>query len=98
MAFFADASKTNAPFHNDEISLLGNKSGIQDVLIAKQLWNKLSFSGTLSNTQVIDISKKKVLYIMARNYRAFYYSISIWYLLFPENYTHYNQMNLNLHT
>lgn len=68
VAFFADASKTNAPFHYDEISLMGDKSGVQVGLIATQLWHKLAVSGTVSHTQVLDKSRNnKVLYIPSRN-------------------------------
>ena len=34
MAVFADASHTNAPFHYDEITLMGDKSGVQAGIIA----------------------------------------------------------------
>ncbi|MES1221856.1 MAG: hypothetical protein ABUT20_40535, partial [Bacteroidota bacterium] len=33
MAVFADASHTNAPFHYDEITLMGDKSGVEAGLI-----------------------------------------------------------------
>jgi hypothetical protein len=99
MAVFADASKTKAPFHYDEISLMGDKSGVQGGLIATQLWNKLAVSSTLSFTQVLDKSRNdKVIYIPSRSYQAMNYSLSAGYLLFPMEYTDYKQMNLNLYT
>lgn len=99
MAVFADASKTNAPFHYDEISLMGDKSGVQVGLIATQLWHKLAVSGTVSHTQVLDKSRNnKVLYIPSRNYQAMNYSLSAGYLLFPKEYSNYKQMNLNFYT
>ena len=99
MAVFADASKTNAPFHYDEITLMGDKSGVQLGLIATQLWHKLAVSGTISHTQVLDKSRNsKVIYIPARSYQAMNYSLSAGYLLFPKEYTNYKQMNLNLYT
>jgi hypothetical protein len=99
MAVFADASSTKAPFHYDEITLMGDKSGVQLGFIATQLWHKLAVSGTLSHTQVLDKSRtNKVLYIPARNYQAMNYSLSAGYLLFPKEYTDYKQMNLNLYT
>ena len=99
MAIFADASKTNAPFHYDEITLMGDKSGVQLGLIATQLWHKLAVSGTVSHTQVLDKSRNsKVIYIPARSYQAMNYSLSAGYLLFPKEYTNYKQMNLNLYT
>ena len=99
MAVFADASHTNAPFHYDEITLMGDKSGVQIGLIATQLWNKLAVSGTVSHTQVLDKSRNdKVIYVPGRIYQAMNYSLSTGYLLFPKEYTNYKQTNLNLYT
>ena len=99
MAVFADASKTNAPFHYDEITLIGDKSGISGGIIATQLWNKLAVSATVSHTQVLDKSRNdKVIYLPPRNYKVMNYSLSAGYLLFPREYTDYKQTNLNLYT
>jgi hypothetical protein len=98
LAVFADASTTKAPFHYDEITLMGDKSGVQVGLIATQLWHKLAISGTVSHTQVLDRSRtNKVLYIPARSYQAMNYAASAGYLLFPKEYTNYKQLNLNLY-
>ena len=99
MAVFADASITEAPFHYDEITLMGDKSGVEAGLIATQLWHKLAVSATVSHTQVLDKSRNdKVIYVPSRNYQAMNYSLSAGYLLFPKEYTDYKQMNLNLYT
>lgn len=100
MAAFADASYTRAPFHNDEITLQGDKSGVQLGVIATQLWHKLAISGTVSHTQVLDKSRKSkdVIYIPPRVYQAMNYSLSAGYLLLPREYTDYKQANLNLYT
>jgi len=99
MAVFADASKTKAPFHYDEITLMGDKSGIEAGLIATQLWHKLAVSATVSNTQVLDKSRtNKVIYVPERNYQAMNYSLSAGYLLLPKEYTDYKQLNVNLYT
>jgi len=99
MAVYADFSKTNAPFHYDEISLMGDKSGIEAGLIATQLVNKFAASLTVSNTQVLDKSRKdKTTYIPPRSYQAMNYSLSAGYLLFPKEYTSYKQLNVNLYT
>ena len=98
MAFFADASHTNAPFHYDEITLMGDKSGVEAGLIATQLWNKLAVSGTVSHTQVLDESRNdKVIYVPARSYESLNYSLSAGYLLFPREYTDYKQLNVNFY-
>ncbi len=98
MAIFADASATKAPFHYDEITLMGDKNGIEGGVIATQLWNKFALSVTISHTQVLDKSRNNmVIYVPARNYQSMNYSLSGGYLLFPKEYTDYKQMNLNLY-
>ncbi len=100
MAVFADASKTKAPFHYGEITLMGDKSGVEAGVIATQLWNKLAVSGTVSHTQVLDKSRgdKTTIYVPSRNYQAMNYSFSAGYLLFPKDYTNYKQTNFNIYT
>ena len=98
MAAFVDASATKAPFHYDEITLMGDKSGIEAGIIATQLWNKFALSGTISHTQVLDRSRyKKVIYVPERMYKAMNYSLSGGILLFPKEYTDYKQTNVNLY-
>jgi hypothetical protein len=98
MAVFAEASKTRIPFHYDEISLMGDKSGVEAGIIATQLWNKLAVSGTIGHTQVLDKSRKNgVIYVPERNYQSMNYSLSAGYLLIPKSYTDYNQLNINLY-
>ncbi|HEY6502787.1 MAG TPA: hypothetical protein VIZ28_02320 [Chitinophagaceae bacterium] len=100
MAAFADASYTRAPFHNDEITLQGDKSGVQVGVIATQLWHKLAVSATISHTQVLDKSRgdKNTIYIPSRVYQAMNYSLSAGLLLLPKEYTDYKQTNLNIYT
>lgn len=99
MAAFVDASATSAPFHYDEISLMGDKGGVEAGIIATQLWHKFAVSGTVSHTQVLDKSRKakNVVYVPARKYQSLNYSLSGGYLLFPREYTSYKQTNLNLY-
>ncbi|MBL0069603.1 MAG: hypothetical protein KA330_08035 [Chitinophagaceae bacterium] len=98
MAAFLDASATKAPFHYDEITLMGDKSGIEAGIIATQLWNKFALSGAISHTQVLDKSRNdKVIYVPTRLYQSINYSLSGGYLLFPKEYTDYKQTNLNLY-
>ena len=98
MAVFADASYTRVPFHYDEITLMGDKSGVGAGLIATQLWKRFALSATIGHTQVLDASRKNdVIYVPSRNYQSLDYSLSSGYLLFPRKYTGYNQTNLNLY-
>jgi len=99
MAVFGDAAYSRSPFHNDEISLNGDKSGVQAGLIATQLINKLAISATISHTQVLDKSRyNKVIYAPTRVYQSLNYSLSAGYLLIPREYTNYNQLNINFYT
>jgi len=98
MAFFGEASHTNAPFHYDEISLMGDKSGAEVGLIATELLNKLALSLSVSHTQLLDSSRyNHIVYVPTRNYKAMNYSLSGGYLLFPKEYTDYRQINVNLY-
>lgn len=98
MAAYAEASSTRAPFHYDEITLMGDKGGLEAGLIATQLWHKMALSATLSHTQVLDASRNNgVIYVPERNYRSVNYSLSAGYLLFPRAYRDYKQTNLNLY-
>lgn len=99
MAIFGDVSKTNAPFHYDEISLMGDKGGVDAGLIATQLLDRLAFSATVGHVQALHKSRTdKVLYIPGRSYQAMNYSLSAGYLLLPRNYTGFKQTNVNLYT
>jgi hypothetical protein len=98
MAVFADASYTRVPFHYDEITLMGDKSGVEAGIIATQLWHRFALSGTVSHTQVLDESRNsKVIYVPERNYQSVNYVLSGGYLLFPKKYTDYRQLNVNLY-
>jgi hypothetical protein len=99
MAAFATASKSFVPFHNEEVSLMGDKTGVEAGLIATQLWHKFALSGTVSHTQLLDKSRyNKVIYVPSRLYKSIDYTLSAGYLLFPREYTSYKQLNVNLYT
>jgi len=99
MALFGEGAYSKAPFHNDEVSLQGDKSGVQVGLIATQLWHKFAISGTVSHTQVLHESRKSnVIYVPERIYQSLNYSLSAGYLLLPKDYTDYKQLNVNLYT
>jgi hypothetical protein len=99
MAVFGEAAYSRSPFHFDELSFQGDKSGVQVGVIATQLWHKLAVSGTVSHLQSLDGSRNdKTLYIPSRIYQAMNYSLSAGYLLLPFEYTDYKQTNLNLYT
>ena len=99
MAVFGEGSYSRSPFHNDEISLAGDKSGVQAGLIATHLHNKLAISAIISHTQVLDKSRyDKVIYAPSRIYQSLNYSLSAGYLLIPREYTDYKQLNINFYT
>lgn len=99
MAAYLEGSYSRVPFHNEEINLIGDKSGVQAGVIATQLWHKFALSGTVSHTQVLHSSRSsKITYIPSRIYQAMNYSVSAGYLLLPREYKDYRQTNLNLYT
>ena len=98
MAAFVAASKTSAPFHYDEASLMGDKTGAELGLITTQLWNRFALSGTISHLQLLDASRfTKVVYLPERFYSLMNYSLSTGYLLLPKTYSNYKQVNVNLY-
>ncbi|MDP4263672.1 MAG: hypothetical protein Q8941_14185 [Bacteroidota bacterium] len=99
MAAFAEASYSRVPFHQDEVNLEGDKSGVTAGVIATQLWNKFALSATISHTQVLDKSRndKIIVYNPSRIYQVISYSLSGGYLLLPLEYRDYRQTNLNLY-
>lgn len=99
MAAWVLGSRTRVPFHYDEISQQGDKSGVELGFTATQLWHKFALSANLSTAQVFDKSRaSKVLYIPPRYYGAVNASLSAGLLLLPKDYTDYRQTNLNLYT
>jgi len=99
MATFAEAAYSRSPFHQDEVNLGGDKSGVQVGIIATQLWNRFALSGTIGHTQILDKSRnsKNIIYVPSRIYQAMNYSLSGGYLLLPKEYTDYKQTNLNIY-
>jgi hypothetical protein len=99
MAAFLDGSLTRDAFHfYDEISLMGDKTGVELGLIATQLWHKFALSGTLSRTEVLDPTRYDgIAYFPKRQYRSLNYAVSAGYLLFPREYRDYKQPNFNLY-
>ena len=99
MAVFAEAAWTRSEFHFDEVSLNGDKSGVQAGVIATQLLNRFALSATVSHTQVLHGSRndKSVIYIPSRIFQVMGYSLSGGYLLLPVKYTDYRQTNVNLY-
>lgn len=98
MAVYLDGSYTRVPFHYDEITLMGDKSGIGAGVIATQLWKRTAVSFTVGHTQVLDPSRNnKVIYVPSRNYQSIDYSLSVGQLVLPREYKDYRQTNLNLY-
>lgn len=98
MAVFGQASRTKAPFHYDEVGLMGDKTGIELGIITTQLWNRFALSGTLSHVQLLDKSRyDDIVYIPQRIYKVVNYALASGYLVLPKEYTSYKQVNINLY-
>jgi hypothetical protein len=98
MAVFADVAYSRSPFEFDELSLQGDKSGVQCGIIGTQLWDKFALSATVSHTQALNKDRgKSVPYIPSRVYKSMNYSVSGGFLVLPLQYTSYKQTNLNIY-
>lgn len=95
MAAFTELSYSRNDFVYHDFSLDGDLSGWQLGVIATQLVNKFAASATVNYTQGFatvthhDPGEDPL--------KMFNYSLSAGYLLFPRNYTSYNQTNMNLY-
>jgi len=94
-AAFIKASTINNPIINQEIALEGDNSGLQGGLVFTQLLHKLALSGSVSYLCGLDNRNNSIPVGFAKD--AVAYSLSSGYLLFPKNYTNYNQTNVNLY-
>jgi len=79
----------------DELNLEGNHSGWQAGVVATQLIHKLALSGTASYLGRWE--SNNLDYTPQNAQSALQYSFSAGYLLFPKDYTSYDQTNLNIY-
>lgn len=97
MAAFGAASYSRNHLDHNEINLMGDQSGVQLGLIATQLWNKFAVSATGSWVEVLDKERNNKITPQQFAFRAAQYSLSAGYLLFPLEYSSYDQTNVNLY-
>ncbi len=97
MAAFLTGSYSRNHLDHNELSLMGDHSGVEGGLIATQLKNKFAASATLSVIEVFDKLRWDKSFQQQYAYQSLNYSISAGYLLFPREYKDYNQLNVNLY-
>ncbi|KAI9428806.1 hypothetical protein F5148DRAFT_1296709 [Russula earlei] len=97
MAAFAEASYSRNVPHYDELSLEGDHKGVQAGVIATQLLHKLALSSSVSLIENFQEGRGEKSVYSAQSYEGLNYSVSAGYLLFPRQYTNYNQINVNLY-
>ncbi|MBL7698172.1 MAG: hypothetical protein JNK79_08440 [Chitinophagaceae bacterium] len=95
MAAFGKASYSRNLALFDEINIEGDQSGIEGGVILTQLWNRLALSSTLGYAHSMPSKKAGISLFLPDD--AFDFSLSAGYLVFPLNYTSYNQTNLNVY-
>jgi hypothetical protein len=93
MAAFAKAASIRNPLPNQEISLEGDNTGLQGGLVATQLLHKLALSGSVSYLHAFE--NRGGNRPATRN--GIGYTLSAGYLLLPQQYTNYKQVNLNVY-
>jgi len=97
MATFGAVTYSRNNLMYNELNMMGDQSGVQVGLIATQLWNKLAISGTGSMMEVLSQKVKNSESADQYAFRALNYSLSAGYLLFPLEYSDYDQTNVNLY-
>jgi hypothetical protein len=95
MAAFGEYSYSRNTGIYDDIGIEGDMSGFQSGLIATQLWNKLAVSSTLSYLQTHQNKTTEIIANIPK--KAFNYSLSAGYLVFPLNYKSFKQTNFNVY-
>jgi hypothetical protein len=98
MAFFTEAAYSTNPYRFNELSLAGDKTGVEAGLIATQLWNRFALSSSVAHTQVFGQGRgSKMPGDRDRAFQSLNYSLSAGYLLLPIEYQDYRQLNVNLY-
>ena len=98
MAAFASATFSKNHLDHNEINLMGDQSGVQGGIIATQLWHKFALSGTVALSEVMDEKRREKSLPQQYAFESINYSLSAGYLVFPRNYSNYNQANFNIYT
>jgi hypothetical protein len=93
VAAFIKAATVNNPIPNQEIALEGDNTGLQGGLVATQLLHKLALSGSVSYLRAFQ--NRGGYEPVTRN--SIGYTLSAGYLMFPKQYTNYEQTNINLY-
>jgi hypothetical protein len=98
LAAFAEGSYNRRDALTDEISLQGERSGVQLGLIATQLLGRMAISATAGHTQALDAARfRHYNGDPVHPYQSVNYSVSAGLLVLPFSYTSYRQLNLNLY-
>lgn len=98
MAAFMEASVSRNPSKTEEVSLRGERSGVQVGFIATQLIHKFAASLTIGNTQVIEPSRFATDAVWQPPYQSINYTLSAGVLLLPIEYENFDQLNVNFYT
>ncbi|MES2431151.1 MAG: hypothetical protein V4556_09445 [Bacteroidota bacterium] len=92
LAAFGRYSKNNGFIHDGSIDMYKTNTGYEGGLIATKLINRVAISASSSYVHAFDNGK----YSLGDDFRnAVNYSLSLGTLLFPKEYTSYDQPNLN---
>lgn len=95
MAAFGRLATNNAKVHMEELETNGHNSGFELGLIGTQLLHKTALNGTVSYEQAMDNAGGNEFPVHYSN-KAVNATFSIGRLIYPENYTGYQQTNVNL--
>lgn len=93
LAAFAKVASISNPTPNQEIALEGDNTGAQGGLVATQLIHKLALSASASYLRAFE--NRGGYEPVNRN--SIGYTLSAGYLMYPKQYTNYEQTNINLY-
>lgn len=98
IAAYSRYSFNKAEIHQEEINLYGHNSGWEGGVVATKLMHKVALSSSLSYLHAQNNGRNKFPADInaIQNRRAVNYTFSAGRLMYPEEYTDYNQTNVNL--
>lgn len=95
-AFYGEFSKSFISNRGAEPILTGNNSGAGAGIILTKLHNKLAISGTAGYLHPFKYQEKDSA-LSFQSGKGFTYNLSFGYLLYPEKYKSYKDLNVNLY-
>ncbi|MFV8325260.1 hypothetical protein [Flavobacterium sp. ZS1P14] len=95
MAAFGRYSINNSDIHQEVIETMGHNSGYETGIVVTKLIKKTAISSSLSFERALD-NRPNYRFPSSQSDNAMNYSLSIGKLIYPRQYTHFKQTNINI--